>query len=80
MMRLLPTALSLGLAAMMTTAAVAETAQPARKAGARHTARSAVRPHVVASRASPVASPEAPATEPCNSLACPNYLLIGVDF
>jgi hypothetical protein len=76
-MRFLPTALSLGLAAMMTTgAAFAQPAHADRSGGTRHVARGAERPHVP-NRNQPAPAPVADA---CDTLACPHYLLIGVGF
>lgn len=73
-MRLLPTALSLGLAAMTTSAAFAQPAHTDRRSGTRHVARSAER-HPIPNRNQPAPAPVADA---CDTLACPQYLLIGV--
>jgi hypothetical protein len=73
-MRLLPTALSLGLAAMTTSAAFAQPTHTDRRSGTRHVARSAER-HPNRNQPAP-----APVADACDTLACPQYLLIGVGF
>jgi hypothetical protein len=76
-MRLHTTALSLGLAAIMTTgAAIAQPRHTDSRSGTRHVARSAERHHVP-NRNEPA---PAPVAEACDTLACPQYLLIGVGF
>jgi hypothetical protein len=76
-MRLLPTAFSVGLAAVMTTgAAFAQPTHTDRRSATRHVARSAER-HPGPNRNQPAPAPVADA---CDTLACQQYLLIGVGF